>query len=115
MKRAVVLVVALGMIVTGLMMDGPNAHADNSNGHHFISGRITAVDACYNNETRVGQTCVAVVESNGARHGATVTGDVVIDKVVYRECTITDGDTECSKEWLTSVGEVYLAGGEIVQ
>lgn len=115
MKRAVVLVVALGMIVTGFMMDGPNAHANTGDGNHFISGKIIAVDACYRNETRVGETCVAVVESNGSKHGATVTGDVVVDKVVYRECTTTDGELDCSKEWLTSVGEVYLAGGEITQ
>lgn len=113
MKRAVVLVVALGMIVTGLLMDGPNAKA--SNGNHFISGRIIAVDACYNNETRVGQTCVAVVESNGSKHGATVIGDVVIDKVVYRECHTVDGVTDCTKEWQTSVGEIYLSGGELAQ
>ena len=116
MKRAVVLVVALIMIATGFLMAGPDARAENSSGNHFVSGRVVAVEACYTNATHVGGTCVGVVESKGTKHAGKIAGDVTIDRVVYRECyTRTDGETDCTKEWRTSVGEVYLQGGELTQ
>ncbi|QYN79917.1 membrane protein [Kosakonia phage Kc263] len=116
MKRAVVLVVALGMIVTGFLMDGPVARAENSSGNHFVSGRVVAVEGCYSNATHVGSTCLGVVESKGGKHAGKIAGDVMLDKVVYRECDVrSNGEVNCTKEWQTSVGEVYLQGGELTQ
>lgn len=115
MKRAVVLVVALGMIAVGAFMDTPHAQAENIAGQHFVKGKIVALESCYGSATRVSSTCLGVVESNGSRHAGKIIGDVQIGRVVYLECQTSSGLTHCNKEWGTSVGERYLNGGEITQ
>jgi hypothetical protein len=115
MKRAVVLVMALGLIGVGAFMDTPHAFAENISGDHFVKGKIVAVESCYNSATKVSSTCLGVVESNDRRHAGKITGDVRIGRAVYLECETANGFTECSKDWGTSVGERYLHGGEITQ
>lgn len=115
MKRAVILVVALSAVVTGFLIDGPKTRAENGSGNHFISGKVVAIESCYNNAVNVSGTCLGVVESQGNKHAGKILGDVTIDRRVYRECQTVDGQTECSKDWGTSVGELYLQGGELTQ
>jgi hypothetical protein len=115
MKRAVVLIVALGMIGMGVMMDTPHAMAENTTGQHFVKGKIAALESCYSSATRVSSTCLGVVETNGTRHAGKIIGDVQIGRMVYLECQTANGFTHCSNDWGTSVGERYLNGGEITQ
>lgn len=115
MKRAVVLILALGLIGTGVFMDTPHALAENISGNHYVKGKILAVESCFDTKSKSESNCLSVIESNGRKHSAMVIGDVQIGRAVYLECHTTNGFTNCSKEWGTSVGELYLNGGEIAQ
>lgn len=111
MKRALVLVFGLVCLVGAILIDTPPAQAMNS-GDHFVKGKIVALEGCYTKATSVNAVCLAVIETNKGSHPAKVVGDVYLGKTVYQECTHASGEQHCSKPWGTSVGEVYLHGGE---
>lgn len=111
MKR-VILVVALVLIVAGLLMDGKEVRAENIEGNHYVTGEVSIVEDCYVN-TRRESVCLGVVDSKDVRKAAKFHGDVAVGRKVYKECTTVSGTTACSKDWYTSVGEVYLQGGEL--
>jgi len=115
MKRAAVLFVALGMITTGLLMDPSHAIAVESTGNHFVKGKIAALESCYGRATSVTSTCLGVVETNGTKRAGKIVGDLQIGRAVYLECRTVDGSRTCSENWTTSVGEIYVEGGEITQ
>lgn len=109
MKR-VILVVALILIVVGLLMDGKEVRAENIEGSHYMAGTVSIVEDCYVNTKRE-STCLGVVDVDDVRKAAKFHGDVTIGRTVYKECTTMSGNTVCSKDWHTSVGEIYLKGG----
>lgn len=115
MKRAVVLVIAVGMIGVGVFMDTPHALAENISGNHYVKGKILAVESCFNSKSKSDSNCLSVIESNGSKHTAMVIGDPQLGHTVYLECETNNGFTHCNKEWGTSVGERYLQGGEIAE
>lgn len=115
MKRIVVLVVALAMMAFGIFTSSSPALAENNTGHHFVKGKIIAVESCYSNGTKITSLCLGIIESNGSKHTAKISGDVRLDHTAYLECNTENGFTECNKDWNTSVGETYLQGGEITQ
>lgn len=115
MKRAVVLVMVLACIVTGIFISPLTALAENNAGNHFVKGKIIAVESCYSAASKMGSTCIGIVESNGSKHSGKIMGDVLMDRAVYLECRTENGFTNCNSEWNTSVGETYLVGGEIIQ
>ncbi|AEV89639.1 hypothetical protein OBP_202 [Pseudomonas phage OBP] len=114
MKRAVILVVAISMILTGCFMEPNSTNTEISAGSHYLKGQVIALEACYSNATDVGSTCVGVVDNNGQKRAGRVMGDIRIGSNVYKECTISERGNTCSNVWKTSVGEGYLKGGEIV-
>ena len=112
MKRALVLVVAISMILTGCFMDNDKAKPEISAGNHYLKGQVIALEACYSNATEVGSTCVGVIDSGDTKRSGRIIGEVQIGTSVYKECT-NDGEVKCADFWRTSVGETYLHGGEI--
>lgn len=114
MKRALILVVAISMILTGCFMPEDKVVAEISAGNHYLKGQVIALEACYSNATDSGSTCVGVISSGDTKRSGRIIGEVQIGTSVYKECT-NDGVLKCSDSWRTSVGEVYLNGGEITQ
>lgn len=102
MKRIIILVVALVSIITGLLMDGSPARAENHVGDYYIKGKVVALEGCERNG------CIAVVKVNDQSRVIHIVGDVQIGASVYRECT----SGYCKENWQTSIGETYLHGGE---
>lgn len=111
MKR-VILVVALILIVTGLLIEGKEVRAENIEGSHYVTGTVSIVEDCYINTKRE-SACLGVVDVKDVRQAAKFHGDVTVGRAVYKECTTVSGNSVCSKDWHTSVGEVYLKGGEL--
>lgn len=111
MKRALVLVVASTMILTGCLMED-DTKAEISAGSHYLKGQVIALEACYSSANSTGSTCVGVVDDGGKKRSGRIMGDVQIGTWVYKECTVSS-ETHCSQTWRTSVGEVYLHGGEV--
>lgn len=115
MKRFLILAVAVSLIGMGAFMDPPRAEMQNLPGNHFVKGKVIAIESCYTNATRVSSTCLGVIETNGKKQAGKIMGDVRIDRTVYLECRTEDDLTACNPEWNSSVGELYLNGGEITQ
>lgn len=111
MKRAMILVVAICMILTGCFMED-DTKAEISAGSHYLKGQVIALEACYANETSHGSTCMGIINQNGVRRSGRVIGDVQIGSWVYKECTYYQ-NAKCSSTWRTSVGEEYMRGGQI--
>jgi hypothetical protein len=114
MKRALILIVAVCMILTGCFLDEGSAKAEVSAGNHYLKGRVTALEACYTDALTHTPICVGVIEHNGTRRSGHIVGDVRIGFPVYKECT-WDLGPKCDKNWHTSVGEDYLRGGLITE
>ena len=114
MKRALILVVAISMILTGCFMPEENVTNEVSAGSHYVKGTVVAVEACYRGMESNSSTCVGVVDQNDQKRAGKLIGDVTVGSTVYKECTVSNEVTTCSQSWHTSVGEVYLHGGEIV-
>ncbi|EBY9763951.1 hypothetical protein D5W64_12630 [Salmonella enterica subsp. enterica serovar Saintpaul] len=111
MKR-VILVVALVLIAVGFMMDGKEVRAENIEGSHYVVGTVEVVEGCYTNTKRE-SVCLGVVDVKDVRKAAKFHGDIERGRKVYKECTTVSGNTVCTTDWFTSVGEVYLQGGEL--
>lgn len=109
MKRAMILVVAICMILTGCLMDD-DTKAEISAGKHYLKGTIIALEDCYTNNE--GTTCLGVVDTNGTKLGGRIYGDKTTGDVVYKQCDV-GSSTICDKAWHSSIGENYLRGGQI--
>ena len=112
MKRALVLVVAISMILTGCFMGDEKTNAEISAGNHYLKGQVIALEACYSNATVAESTCVGVISYGDTKRSGRIMGEVQIGTYVYKECS-NNGEVKCSDFWRTSVGETYMHGGEI--
>lgn len=114
MKRALILVVAIAMILTGCFMPEDKASVEISAGSHYVKGTVVAVEACYKGINSNEGTCMGVVDQNDQKRAGKLIGDITVGGTVYKECEVANGITRCEGPWSTSVGEAYLHGGEII-
>lgn len=113
MKRALILVVAISMILTGCFMPEDKVVAEISAGNHYLKGQVIAVEGCYKGITPDSNSCLGVVQYDNNKRAGKLVGDIVVGSTVYKECNTTANTTTCSEAWTTSVGEEYMRGGQI--